>query len=537
VRYEEEQAGDVLQAMELLDLSRALQASMEEEEAESTADDSPPALVYEEMEEKEEEEEKNDGWSREDNDVRAPQYHGVSGRTVVSAAAQSPLQYLQLFLPPETMALFAQYTTDYAQHITRDREWSTTAEELYAFVAAHIYMGICDLPSLHMYWSEEWGQPELTQLFSRHRFEELLRFFQVVPLQDHIQSQHPLARIRSFANSLNARFPQCFTPSQYMTIDETMIGFKGRSAIKQYIPSKPHKWGYKVYCLASESYLLRFEIYEGKELHPSPEGPVHDLVIRLMTPYQHKGFILFTDQWFTSPTLLNSLRDRGIRLCGSVGRRRSGLPRFNDADVKHMARGDSMKRTKEDMTLVVWKDQKAMHLLFNHVSSHKLNSLKRWGVDGDRISLSCPQAIHDYFFHARSVDVIGQLHYSYLMGRKSKRSLSRLIWWAIDMCIINAFILFRLTHAKVPHLQFRQQLMHELMNLFAANRNAVQLSRGANVSVALARDHYSDIATIERECVVCSGHAENRKRTTYICHGCNVHVCIGRCFALYHSRV
>jgi hypothetical protein len=35
-----------------------------------------------------------------------------------------------------------------------------------------------------------------------------------------------------------------------------MVGFKGRSGIKQYIKNKPTKWGYKVWCIANEGYLL-----------------------------------------------------------------------------------------------------------------------------------------------------------------------------------------------------------------------------------------------------------------------------------------
>ena len=35
-----------------------------------------------------------------------------------------------------------------------------------------------------------------------------------------------------------------------VTIDEYMIPFKGRHLAKQYIPSKPTKWGFKCYVLA-----------------------------------------------------------------------------------------------------------------------------------------------------------------------------------------------------------------------------------------------------------------------------------------------
>lgn len=35
-------------------------------------------------------------------------------------------------------------------------------------------------------------------------------------------------------------------PEQRQSIDGQVIPFKGRSTVKQYLKSKPHKWGYKV---------------------------------------------------------------------------------------------------------------------------------------------------------------------------------------------------------------------------------------------------------------------------------------------------
>ena len=52
-----------------------------------------------------------------------------------------------------------------------------------------------------------------------------------------------------------------------MSVDESMIPFKGRSALKQYMPLKPVKRDYKVWCIADAKtgYVLKFEIYTGKQ--------------------------------------------------------------------------------------------------------------------------------------------------------------------------------------------------------------------------------------------------------------------------------
>ena len=50
------------------------------------------------------------------------------------------------------------------------------------------------------------------------------------------------------------------------SIDESMIKFKGRNTMKQYMPKKPVKRGYKVWVRADPvtGYMSQFEVYTGK---------------------------------------------------------------------------------------------------------------------------------------------------------------------------------------------------------------------------------------------------------------------------------
>ena len=56
-----------------------------------------------------------------------------------------------------------------------------------------------------------------------------------------------------------------------MTIDEMLVGFRGKCSFRQYIPSKPAKYGMKIHALpdAKTSYLWNMEIYAGTQ----PKGP------------------------------------------------------------------------------------------------------------------------------------------------------------------------------------------------------------------------------------------------------------------------
>jgi hypothetical protein len=183
----------------------------------------------------------------------------------------------------------------------------------------------------------------------------------------------------------------------------------------------------------------------------------------------------------------------------------------------------------------VWRDQKPLWVLYNHCSPGEAASLDRWSDSGHRVSVGCPRAIRDYFYGARSVDVLSQLHYAYLPGRKAMRSWPRLAWWLLDMCVINSSKLWSKVHQHPGQLRFREELMHELLKQLPPGnlpRKHGGRSCAADESVI---EHYPDHSAADRDCVVCSLQAGKRKRSRIICSACGVHLCIGECFRAYHA--
>ena len=182
-----------------------------------------------------------------------------------------------------------------------------------------------------------------------------------------------------------------------------------------------------------------------------------------------------------------------------------------------------------------------MFLLYNHCQAREIVRVERWGDSGRKINLDCPKAVNDYFHSARGVDVLNQLHYSYLLGRKSERSCTRLKWWIIDMAIINAFELWLLHHPTGTQLEFRTQLKNELA---APHRDAQMRVRTAAANKAnrclpgaLASQHFSAHSESRRICAICSDDDGNSVRTHSYCSVCNVALCLGECFSTYHSPV
>jgi hypothetical protein len=73
-------------------------------------------------------------------------------------------------------------------------------------------------------------------------------------------------KVRPFVDALQKNSLKRYDPDDVMSVDESMILFKGCSSLKQYMPKKPIRRGYKVWMLACKSaYVLKFEVYMGEK--------------------------------------------------------------------------------------------------------------------------------------------------------------------------------------------------------------------------------------------------------------------------------
>jgi len=386
-----------------------------------------------------------------------------------------------------------------------------------------------------MYWQAETRHAKVTNVFSCKRFESMARYLTGSPPEAGAAPRNPFSSVRAFIEALNHSFPRHWIPGRHLALDESMVSFKGRSNIKQFVPGKPHPHGYKIWVLANENYTLQFQLYQGKAA-PSPS--IHDLVMGITQLYCNNNHVLYTDSLFTSPTMVKSLFDVGIRVCGSVRRNRVGMPSSDarpPSALNAIARGSHLQMQCDTVTLCAWRDKKLVLVLYNHVDPNLVTAMLRRSDNGAAYQLGCPQAIRDYFLHARAVDVINQLHYSYLLGRKSRNCWTRLLWWLIDMCILNAFRLYQVQHPDESHLQFRMQLANELMECLPRERRPHGGTQHPQGTLAMARDHYTVLSEERRDCRVCSHQPERRVQTQYICAQCHVHLCIGACFTAYHQ--
>lgn len=447
----------------------------------------------------------------------------------------SAVDLFKVFIDENLVQKWVYHTNQYSM-IHLGKSLDTTVDELYRLIGCLIYMGIDNLPEIQDYFYGQFERQFLMDCFQYNRFSQLLSCFCVTDPRDHDTFKDPADHCNQLINYLNQKFQSHYNLTQHLSLDEAMVAFKGYAAIKQYIPSKPHRFGYKIWCLCCQGYLYRFELYEGADEEIFEETSVTvETVRRLMEGLDDQDYIVYTDNYFTSPKLLRELATRGIAACGAVKSNRSGMPRIDGWNAERWNRGEYRILRQNDMALAVWKDRKLLRILFNHlINPTETTTVDRSEHGGQNVQLQCPKAVDDYFHNSRFVDVIGQLHYSYLLGRKAERAAPRLIWWLIDMAILNAYKLWSLRGNGENHREFREMLMNELVTSSGvAPSPSVITSAVSDLSCIM---HYSIYTPDKRYCAECPQGSENPHQTNYVCKACNIHLCVGECFAIYHKR-
>ena len=107
---------------------------------------------------------------------------------------------------------------------------------------------------------------------SGRRFELLMSYLHLNDTSNQPPRSSPtydkLFKVRPLIEKVVTSFRSVYVPNREISIDETMIGFKGRLGWIQYMPKKPTKWGIKAWALADSKtgYVWNFSIYTGTSL-------------------------------------------------------------------------------------------------------------------------------------------------------------------------------------------------------------------------------------------------------------------------------
>ena len=287
------------------------------------------------------------------------------------------------------------------RHITR--------AEMQAYVALQIAMGICCKPELSDYWRKYWlTRVSFGDVMSRQRYQLITAFLH---FNDNIKMKargeegyDPLYKVRRLLDIMDPLYMNYYCPQKDLSIDESMVKFKGRVFFGQFLPAKPIRFGIKQFCLseAKTVYALKFLVCTGRttftELETNSDFSVTEqVVLHLMADetLQGKGHVVYTDSFYTSPKLCRELKEKGIEHCGTVGQGRKNMPKHlhpGPSNLK-LRKGDPvfMKCADTDIVSCGWHDTKYVcFILFVHNDNTINKSMKSARHEGDIVSWKSP---------------------------------------------------------------------------------------------------------------------------------------------------
>lgn len=232
---------------------------------------------------------------------------------------------------------------------------------------------------------------------------------------------------------------KAYTISEYGTIDEKLEAFRGRCGFKQYIPSKPNKYGLKIFALvdAKTKYTVNLEPYVGLQ----PEGPYRvkndpaNVVLRLIEPISGTGRNITCDNWFTSFDLIkNLLENHRITYVGTVRKNKRELPP-EFVNTKPRPVNSSMFGFQENITIVSYVPKKYKNVILASSMHHSSD------IDESTAEKCKPEIITFYNATKGGVDTVDELCATYNVARNTRRWPMVIFYYLMNLAGINSQII------------------------------------------------------------------------------------------------
>ena len=138
------------------------------------------------------------------------------------------------------------------------------------------------LPRQRMYWCNDFDieTPIFAKSVSRDRFEEIKKYLHFAN-NDELATNNRFSKMQPIFDITKNNLQQFGVFSQFLSIDEQMVSYRGRHPCKQFIRNKPVRFGYKMWMMSSsDGYPFAFQPYQGRQAERTE--PLGSSVVRNM---------------------------------------------------------------------------------------------------------------------------------------------------------------------------------------------------------------------------------------------------------------
>ena len=324
-------------------------------------------------------------------------FTGQKGWTTYCRYLPTFLYLWEIFWPFSRLCSIVRESNRYATTNMGDgktmggRMWTDlTVPELKCFIAILLYMGMKRQPSLRSYWAKKGSTfycPMISTLMMCRCFESTMCCLHITDsaIYDAIPRGtlgfDKIRQIWWLVEEVRDRCKAIWLVGKYILVDKMIIWYKGTYAlIWQYMPNKPQKWGFKVWCFAdaASKFVWNFSIYCGKSNNKGVVPPMargeptlaHNVVLKLAEGLENKGHVIVMDNFFSSVGLFMDLKARGIYATCTMRSNRIGLPLElkNSRRFRRAPQGtlDWCMHESWGICCVLWKDKEPILSISTH---------------------------------------------------------------------------------------------------------------------------------------------------------------------------
>lgn len=343
------------------------------------------------------------------------------------------------------------------------------------------------------FWQNPWMESEginvpfIQNAMSKNRFEQIKRHLHFVdnsklPSKGHPR-WHPLQKVLSIIDKLLKRFRGGYVMGEYMSVDESMIKYKGRQVkFIQYMPNKPIKHGIKVFalCCGETGYLYGAWVYCGKDFDDASPAEIVDRLLMQDPDFltNSAGRTLYSDNYYTCNELMELLFTKYKMFSVGTVSLTKKKSRTSDDFAFHKLSGPAKKKVEKGwfrwamMKVPVgrgwffkqcstWMDKKQVGIMHN-INVGPPGEHKTFRYDSKhqkRMPVNCHPIITDYIKYMRGVDIFDQSLYAYSLALKSIKWYFRIFYYFIDASYVN---MRKVTHVVVGQADEQRRATREL---------------------------------------------------------------------------
>lgn len=376
-----------------------------------------------------------------------------------------PVQFFNYYFPNSLIERITNETNLFSTQKNANKCVNVSSNEIRKFIGISLLTSIVRLPNVRLYWNETLGNRVIQNTMSLNRFEEIRKNLHFNDNNSQVTDStlltyDKLHKLRPVIEEFGTKFASV-PMEENLSVDEQLCSTKARHHLKQYMPLKPHKWGYKLYFLCgTNGYAYNFEIYTGCENDPRkrlPEeidlGASGNVVVRLCRNIpRNQNYKLYFDNFYNSPQLQYYMAKQGIFSIGTVKRNRvPGCKLTADKEMSKKPRGTSEEyvslHDKIEISNVSWKDNRNVMFLSTYVGVEPVEKIDRYDRKiKTKVTIDCPSVVKHYNKHMGGVDLLDSLIGRYKITMRSKKWYIRIFYHLLDLSVINAWILYKRVH-------------------------------------------------------------------------------------------